>query len=147
MVDVSSFSSSESSTFYSEPDINLQGTKSRYLQESLTSYSDSRKPFPPYSEAKDFSTPFTSIETVVPEEPFSPFENVNPGKHFKSSLDGNNNQADDDNNRVYDAHGAVDDHEHAHAGQNLMEHDQEKAFLELFRNLLEAKGQQPLATL
>ena len=34
MADVSSFSSSESSTFYSVPDINLQGTKSRYLQES-----------------------------------------------------------------------------------------------------------------
>ena len=85
---------------------------------------------------------------MVPEEPFSPIANVNPGK-LKSSQDGNNNQADDDNNRVYDAHGAVDvdDHEHAHAGQNLMEPDQEKAFLELFRNLLEAKGQHPLATL
>ena len=100
--ELSSFSNS--STYNSFPDTNLQAKNTRFLQASSSaSYSDSRKPFPPYSEAKDFSTPFTSIETVVPEEPFSPIANVNPGK-LKSSQDGNNNQADDDNNRVYDAH-------------------------------------------
>ena len=63
MADVSSFSSSESSTFYSVPDINLQGTKSRLLQESSTTYSDSRKPFPHFSETEELLTfkPFPPI--------------------------------------------------------------------------------------
>ena len=80
---------------------------------------------------------------MVQEESFSPFKNVNPENHFKSSQDGNNNQADDENNRLNDAHEAVTVDDHEHAGQNLMEPEQEKAFLELFRNLLEAKGQHP----
>ena len=106
MADVSSFSSSESSTFYSEPDINLQGTKSRYLQESSTSYSDSRKPFPHFSETEELLTfkPFPPIENVVPGKLLPPCENVNPQKPFKPSEDGNNNKADDDNNRRNDAH-------------------------------------------
>ena len=60
---ITSFSSSESSTLYLVPDINLQGTKSRLLQESSTTYSDSRKPFPHFSETEELLTfkPFPPI--------------------------------------------------------------------------------------
>jgi hypothetical protein len=130
MADVSSsFSSSESSTFYSVPDINLQGTKSRYLQESLTSYSDSRKPFPHFSETEELLTlkPFPPIENVVPGKLLPPCENVNPHKPFTPSEDGNNNKADDDNNRRNDAHEELAEDEVMH-DQNVMEPEQKKAF-------------------
>ena len=93
-------SSLESSIFKSVPDINLQATKSRFLQVSSTSYSDSRKPFPPSAVAQELLTfkPFPTLENMVPGKPFPPIGTVNPapGKPFAISQDGNNNP---DNNR------------------------------------------------
>ena len=79
---------------------------------------------------------------MVPGKLLPPFENVNPQKPFAPSQDGNNNKANDVNNRRNDAYEAVAEDEVMHE-QNIMEPEQEKAFLELFKNLLEAKGQHP----
>ena len=79
---------------------------------------------------------------MVPGKLLPPCENVNPHKPFTPSEDGNNNKADDDNKRRNDAHEELAEDEVMH-DQNVMEPEQEKAFLELFKNLLEAKGQHP----
>jgi hypothetical protein len=141
--------SAEPSTFYSAPDINIQDTKTRVLQETSTIYPTSRKPFPPSSETQYLLTfkLFPPIENVGPGKPFSPFENVKPETSFAPSQDGNKiiNQVDDDNNIRNDLHEAVavDKAMVENDEQKFMEPEQEQAFLELFKNLLEAKGQHP----
>ena len=78
----------------------------------------------------------TETEELLTFKPFPPIENVVTGKLLpRFENDGNNNKADDDNNRRNDDHEAVAEDEVMH-DHNFMEPEQEKAFLELFTNLL-----------